>query len=1321
MFKIIQSNDSQTLAEALIEFYAHEMSVLTPFVVITPAKVLEEWLKKTIARKVGISTLFTTQFWGQYQWRLIADVLMVDAERLRHQGRAHEAMSVPEVAVLSQSVIQWRLFGFFMQVLPNHLTMAQQIATEEAHPVSFLMAGIAQVEKTGQVHILEQRLWQLCQTLSKLYVTYLTLRPDWLQSWAMGEGVDVLALIAQKDRLSAYLNTQSSSEQALSEDALEETPAWLVAHYQALEEALRYLWQELFAGVYQKRLQLEQRFWQVLQNAPNDGVSSQIDKVLPKCLYLFTVQQLPPMELEFLKRLSLYVDVVLLHFNPSKMFWADIVDEHWLRTQRIIRPEAVYLKEHGHGLLSRLGKESREVFAMLATLSGGEDEAGFSVIWEDRFVQFATAQAGAKPTLLAQLKQDILTLQDTDAKLTISQEAILALTDKYYQSGEWQLSLTDDSLAIHSCHSLKRQLEVARLLIGRWLNEPNEDGSTRRLSDIAIMLPDVQKDHKLIATVFGKGVGLDGLSLPARITGIADESVSKLWQAMIGFYQLTAGRCYAQEVYDWLMLPPLYTSFGLDEEGAKRACDLLERAGFVRGFDADHLKKDLAVEDWDYRYSLAFALDRLEAGLLIESPSTRLFYPFSWQLEEAQGLVVAEQTLGVQGISAEDAPIIEALCHLYEALDANKEAYYKTNTVLAWLEHIESTLIDRYFFALKQTDAMRSIFTAKNAMKASILANYHYERFGEDTMTHTMMAMPLQFVLESLQGAVESQQISAEPTEVITFGRFGALRGIDFGLIIMMDMNLSSFPRSQTHSRLDLMKAGVARRGDRRSEDDDNGAFLEALLSARQACWIFYTGQSVSGEVKPLPASPVSELVQFLKNVRFSEMPFAQSGNPVYEHLPTLIERWLIHEHAALPFHQSVFEMTKNNDIQSLPLFLTEALWHSQKRWQQLRPPAPIWQAVYQQMQTMHSDTRQRQAVVSLPNKKQRQAQLKLLQHPEALLAKWHYQQLSEVFTTGLSATQLAYALRNLARYYLSDKLAVTQLGELASADEALGLDGLSNYQVSQRLLDDEVQALWAYDDILPAGVARTVSLAQLQENTKALQAHFEKVMVHYALDNSLWCAVTEQGQCYVEGVVLTTKYPKNKQAIWTTIQASRASIARVFLAYIHHLCWQVVGEFVGAEDDAKRGVFGAIGSSVWQFGRPLSDEMNIKTQKFTLTGGCFGFAPMPSQVAKRVLTQFLYLLALAKHEPVALTISNALVYLAYYPEDGQIEPQRFKRWLPNRYGYADDECADNPYWQTLLAGTDPMTVLKDYVDFSVLYQHFLDSIYSLDADFLEE
>ena len=68
--------------------------------------VLGDWLNRSIAERLGISTLFMTQFWGQYQWQLIQQVLRIDANH--HPA---DALQVPEVAVLSGSVMRWRILA----------------------------------------------------------------------------------------------------------------------------------------------------------------------------------------------------------------------------------------------------------------------------------------------------------------------------------------------------------------------------------------------------------------------------------------------------------------------------------------------------------------------------------------------------------------------------------------------------------------------------------------------------------------------------------------------------------------------------------------------------------------------------------------------------------------------------------------------------------------------------------------------------------------------------------------------------------------------------------------------------------------------------------------------------------------------------------------------------------------------------------------------------------------------------------------------------------------------------------------------------------
>ncbi|WP_227430373.1 exodeoxyribonuclease V subunit gamma [Psychrobacter sp. I-STPA6b] len=971
MLTIIQSHRTERLVDFVLQDYqAPNQSIFDKFIVIVPSLVLGDWLQKRIAEEAGISTLITTTFWGKYQWELMQDVLTHYNRWLVEVGSPEPILKVPEVAVLSPTVMQWRIFGYLSEYLEQRL---QHPADDEplysllTTLLGSLLVSLMEISNNPAQDIdiqqtkedirsqIDQRVWQLAGDLARVFNRYLTHRDEWLQKWDNDEAVDVDKLIAEKDKLSERFDHFSA-----------ETPAWLVAHYQMLEKVQRHLWRVLFCDVHQHRQRIEARFWQALSRDMGQTKNG-CRAILPKRLTLFTIQQLPQAELDFIEQLSQYVQITLLHYNPSQLFWADIVDKQWLMRQRIINPDSVFLRDYGHTLLSQMGKQSREVFAMLAGLSGNEDydkgDTQWRVAWVDAFESeehiengdgTEVTASGKQASLLQHLQQDVLMLTETSTRQKASQIVSEQLSKqmtmldmeviekkRFHKTRQWQLQDNDNSLSIHSCHNLQRQLEILRGMIGRWLNEPSADGQVRHVSDIVVMLPDVEQHHELIQSVFVSGQGQDGLTLPAKITGVVDKSIRELWQAIIGFYQLLGrndARFEAHEVFDWLMLPALYESMGLSHEQMSRACELLSQAGFIRGFDEAHLQASLHMADCDYRFSFAYALDRLVMGLSMpQASSSDALYPLHWGAGQ-----LVEKTLPLNNIMLADVPIIEALCRLYQGLHDNRHCYQQSATAKQWLTHLEFEVMHQYFSKFDQTQSMRAIFSAKNGFLASLRANQHYQ-FYQQSVEQTdkpvsqerlrdMEKMPLKlsFLLDSIEKQLESQQVSAEPTGVITFGRFGALRSIPFKLVVMLNMNLSEFPNRDMDSRYDLMQAGLAKRGDRFTEDDDNGAFLDALLCAREACWIFYNGQSLHDTHEHLPANPVSELLQFLQgevdwqwsSLESEQMQAEQPDtekeatvNILQRYMPKLIETWLVTQHSALPFATENFLYTQSSQL----------------------------------------------------------------------------------------------------------------------------------------------------------------------------------------------------------------------------------------------------------------------------------------------------------------------------------------------------------------------------------------------------------------------
>lgn len=1160
MFTIIQSHRTENLVDQLlVQYQSKDQPVFEPFIVIVPSMVLGDWLDKTIASRAGISTLVRTKFWGQYQWTLMQDVLTRHNAYLLAQNPEATTLNVPEVAVLSPTVMQWRLFGY--------LTYYQEtIVADEKHPVHPLLASlIDDPQASAQQDSLQQdkaqqdaRIWQLASDLARVFNRYLTHREDWLALWSQNKPLNVSELIADKDALSLRFDKYARG-----------TPEWLVDHYVELEISQRFLWSHLFADVHLHRVALERAFWSALK-----GNKANERDQLPKVLRIFTIQQLPQTELDFLQSLSQYMNITLLHYNPSKLFWADIVDKSWLQRQQIINPESVFLRDYGHSLLSRLGKQSRDAFAMLANLSGNEQYDDALVEWQDNFDDTLSIGSNHEvaaeyiddasntqnsPSLLRRLQNDVLMLDEQSTQqataATVSQAVSKQLESSFDEAKQetawyedkaleskrfekdrfWAISSQDNSLSIHSCHSLQRQLEVLRIMIGRWLNEPIKLGEKKRhISDIVVLLPDVERHHALIGSIFVNGKGQDGLTLPAKVTGVVDADIRQLWEAIIGFYKLLgshSARFEAAEVLDWLMLPPLFESFGLTHEQMSRGCDLLVEAGFIRGFDELHLKQTLDGNDYDYRFSFAQALDRLTLGLVMpEAELSDCLYDLND--DEWPSTALPEMTLPLPQVSLNDALIVEALCRIYTGLVARRDDHTQKMKAEDWLDQIETQVIHRYFGDVDQTRTMRAIYNAMNGFKSSLRANRHYRQYASGDVDNReveqrlagveQLPLKLSFMLDSIENELESQQVSAEPTGVITFGRFGALRNVPFELVVMLNMDLSEFPGRDRDNRYDLMKATNARRGDRVSEDDDNGAFLDALLCARSACWMFYNGQSLTDTHEHLPANPVSELLQFLQGeVQWqvnSLETLPENIDPTTEslkrYLPKLIKQWLVTEHPALPFHESLFETAiEGNDvseqaspdiddnananvninaqdaspvdmIDELDALLNTAMRKTKLAQKKQFPPAPLWQAVFDTLKgRVASEPMQ---LVGLPTRAQYESIAQVLGQGLGQLGQVDNKTLSaladmlaldkvvdisnvssmtealiqnlsdSVFNIGEIDIEgvLAYQVRHPAKAFLrSQKVHVVQGEEALSHQEPLFLNSLTTYQIKDHLI----------------------------------------------------------------------------------------------------------------------------------------------------------------------------------------------------------------------------------------------------------------------------
>jgi len=245
--------------------------------------------------------------------------------------------------------------------------------------------------------------------------------------------------------------------------------------------------------------------WQDVIDKLNQSKEHAYANDLPERIFVFGLNTLPPLFLDYLQGLSRHCDIHLFLLNPAQGYWADLVHKKYLADD----------DREGHPLLATLGQQGREFQQMLL------EQAHFS--YQPESYQSATGTHN-----LQQLQNDILDNQTTGQPL-----------------------IKDPSIRIHSCHSRLREVEVLK----DQLLDALEQDSNLELRDIVIMAPDIQQYAPFIAAVFSD-----------IQHAIADRSLAlsnTLLDSFIRFLTLSQSRFGWQSVMDLLEQPQVYINFPL--------------------------------------------------------------------------------------------------------------------------------------------------------------------------------------------------------------------------------------------------------------------------------------------------------------------------------------------------------------------------------------------------------------------------------------------------------------------------------------------------------------------------------------------------------------------------------------------------------------------------------------------------------------------------------------------------------------------------------------------------------------------------------------
>ncbi|HEX5277210.1 MAG TPA: exodeoxyribonuclease V subunit gamma [Fluviicoccus sp.] len=621
--------------------------------------------------------------------------------------------------------------------------------------------------------------WQLAGRIAQAYADYVSYRPDWLERWRQGG--------------------------RLPHD-------WTHQAWQAR------LWQELFAETFAEGGQLSTRYLHALAEQPA------LRRHLPERLAVFTTVRLPPPVLHFFQALSPHTELHWLHLNPSREYWADVVDPRWLEKMRVLHPQKVAYHSAGHPLLAAWGKQARDNFRLLADLSGGEHDND----WRDLFPPLDG------DSLLRRLQHSLHTLE--------------------HQHGDnlpsWSLDESDVSLQIHSCHSLTRQLEALHdRLLHLFARHPD-----LKPQDVAVMLPDVVTAAGAIESVFGTVPA--ARRIPWQLTGVPKAEENTVWQAFHGLYQLTQTRLAQSALLDWLALPPVAAYYGLEAADIEKAAGLLQQAGVYRGLDGQHRARQSGdAEDLDDTHTLLFGLERLLLAIALPP--------------EFDGLAGGLQPVG--GVEAGQFALIGVLTRAVTDLALRRDWWTQARPVEEWLATLRGDLLN-FFGSLAGEYALRGL-----------------ERALDDIERHAGNAkvsepVPLFLLLREIDQRLDSEAPEPLPGGSVTFSRIGALRNLPYRVICLLGLEDTSFPRRDPFNEFDLLRLDPhPRPGDRSRRDDDRGAFLDALMAARDHFLLFYNGHSNNQSAEFPPSILIGELLDYL-GTRVEGGAKALKAQCVYEH-----------------------------------------------------------------------------------------------------------------------------------------------------------------------------------------------------------------------------------------------------------------------------------------------------------------------------------------------------------------------------------------------------------------------------------------------------
>ena len=524
----------------------------------------------------------------------------------------------------------------------------------------------------------------------------------------------------------------------------------------------------------------------------------------------FAVPALSPSYLDVLGGIARGIDLHLFVLNPCREYWGDIHSRREIGWRADgADPAERYLTE-GNELLAAWGRSGRDTFDSLVEVAGDDGE--------ERFVR---PEGGHR---LSAVQRDVLDLR-------LASEAVAEAGAE----PDGGARVSDHSIQVHVCHSPVRETEVLHdRLLGLFDAHPDIGPA-----DVLVLTPDLERYGPAVEAVFGAA---------GRIAFRVSRRRSAASPAVRAFFELLAmrrSRLGAEAVLAPLDADAVRARFGIAKSGLPAIRGWVRESGIRWGLDAEHRRAEGLPATGDHAWRQG--LRRLLLGYALPEPD-----------ELFAGIVPCPPRVGGFETGPDEADLLGRFVTWCEAVFALRARLEAERPPREWARALHEE-IDRFFAGGGTGPAAGSGIAEEVGEVRGLVRAFEREagRFaapiGSDVVHDVLLELAEAPSREAVRLADAVTVTSLTPGQVFPAE-----------VVCVIGLNDGSFPRSPSFPSFDLVAAGPARRGDRDVRHEDRFVFLEALLAARRAFLVSFTGRGQRDDAPIPPAAVVDELKDYL-------------------------------------------------------------------------------------------------------------------------------------------------------------------------------------------------------------------------------------------------------------------------------------------------------------------------------------------------------------------------------------------------------------------------------------------------------------------------